>query len=82
LIYPAAVGLVIRILFCVFWSSRVFTAEEVDSVGDKVLGDITTFHAQKLLKVIWNMSLRPTCCSDETFLVKSKTSHLGTTPLK
>lgn len=65
-----------------FWPSRVFTAEEVDSVGDKVLGDITTVDAQKLLKAIWNMSLRPACRSDETFLVKSKTSHLGTIPFK
>jgi hypothetical protein len=66
----------------VFWPSTVFTAEEVDSVGDKVLGDITTVDAQKLLKAIWNMSLRPACHSDETFLVKSKTSHLGIIPFK
>jgi len=73
---------VIRILFCVFWPSRAFTAEEVDSVRDKVLGDIITVDAEKLLKAIWNMSLRPACCSDETFLVKSKTSHLGSTRFK
>jgi hypothetical protein len=73
---------VIRILFCVFWSSRVFTDEGVDGVGDKVLGDITKGDIQKLLKDIWNMLLRPACCSDETFLVKSKTSHLGITPFK
>lgn len=35
----------IRILLCVFWSSTVFTAEEVYSVGDKVLGYITTVDA-------------------------------------
>ena len=73
---------VIRILFCVFWSSGVFTTEEVDGVGDKVLGDIATVDAQKLLKAILNMSLRPACFSDVTFLVKSKTSNLGTTLFK
>ena len=37
---------------------------------------------QTLLEGFWNMSLRSACFNDETFLVRSKTSGLGTTLLK
>jgi len=52
----------------------VFTAEEVDSVGDKGSGDTT-------LEYLLKISLRSVCSIDEVLFVgKSKTSALGTTP--
>jgi hypothetical protein len=66
--------------------SSVFSgiiAEEVDGVGDKGSGDITMVGVQTFWEVFLNMSQKFSYSIDGNFfLVKSKTSGLGTTFLK
>jgi hypothetical protein len=50
--------------------SGVFTAEEVDGVGDKGLGDTTTVDVQTHLEAFLNMSLRSACFIDEALFCK------------
>jgi len=60
--------------------SAVFITELVDGVGDKESSDNTTEDVQTHLEAFVNMSLRSACFNDEAFfLMKSKTSSLGTT---
>jgi hypothetical protein len=47
--------------------SGVFIAKEVDGLGDKNSGYITTVDVKKLLKVFLNKFLRSACFSDEDF---------------
>ena len=44
--------------------SRLFTAEEVNAVGDKDSRDATQVDVQPLLAAFLNMSLRCACLSD------------------
>ena len=63
--------------------SRVFIAEEVGGVADKVLGDNYNGLYTDSLVDIFNMSPRSTCFIDKTFfLVKIKTPGLGSTLCK
>jgi hypothetical protein len=62
------------VLFCVYWSLVV---EDVDGVGDKWLGDTTTFVEQTLLEDYFNTFLQSACLTDmECLLIKSKASCL------
>jgi hypothetical protein len=49
------------------WIRRVFVAEEVKGVGDKVLGNTTTVDLWTLLEAFLNMSLRSACFSAKIF---------------
>jgi hypothetical protein len=67
--------------FCSVFSGA-FIAENV-GVGDKGSGDTKTVDVQTFLEAFLNMSLKSAYFIDEVFfLVKSKTSSLGTTFLK
>jgi hypothetical protein len=63
--------------------SGVFVAEEVDGVGDKGSGDITLVDMATLLEASLNISLIFARFIDDTFfLLKNKTSDLGTALVK
>jgi len=47
--------------------SGVFTAEEVDGVGDKGSGDIKTLYVQTFSEAFLNMCLRSDCFTAEAF---------------
>jgi len=58
--------------------SRVYIAEEADGVRDKGSGDTTTVDVWTLMDFL-DMSLRSACFTDKVFfVVKSKTSSVGT----
>jgi len=56
--------------------SGVFTAEEVDGVGNKGSGNTTTVEGQTTVEA--NMSLKYACLTDDALSGQKRTSSLGT----
>ena len=58
----------------------IFIAEEIGGMGEKGSGDNTVIDVQIYSDVFLNMTPRSVCFNNEAFfLVKSRTSVLGTT---